>query len=471
MEKLTIPAPDEEKPELVFFETFGITLLMCTVFWWTAVPMLFLNKHKGKQPPAGVSKETFNRLRMQETAAKRAKRLNDQLHILDAQSWTRADVEAAVEHGHVDLSNLACEHVMARLKGALKEVKPWSKDDISALTTMLYKRAARRTNNTPMACLVRAWFQRDLTHKRHLGSEVAKIWSEVEKGETPSTLVAYMVKEFERTRNRPTHPRFIAWLRNCALRPGKTEWSFCVRILRQMSPAQGKDFLDMIDHHIKDLSTQHRPGTVALDEIGVILGRLVSKGQPDAWRVIQTKAQFNYNYDLRIGATFVLCRLLHSPDQLVSSGAIEGLGIAAHINALPTKTAHARWRTTCHMAFGGEHIDDKIVPPKLPKIAPLAPFKVWSGKSGEAPIYHLEDAVARQDCPTYEDKPSWYCGIPLWSGESTSVSTSLTNLHTKTRKFEWIGKEKLRKTTGLTWDSIKTKNTKNTKNPVSKTGP
>lgn len=162
------------------------------------------------------------------------------------------------------------------------------------------------------------------------------------------------------------------------------------------------------------------------------LGNLSQKGQLEEWRVDRKPlvAKQAYDASVRIGATFVLCRIVNSPDDQVARTAAVEVAKTATVGARVTdENLLLRWRQACGMAFqaSGDGAGESEWAPAL---------AVWNGEKGTLPNYTLSWARERGDCPV-DDRPAWACGLDLWQGVGQELDIALLEHFTETRYVEW----------------------------------
>ncbi len=408
-DKLHIPGPDEQEDltelDMTIFVGWAICMIICIGLF-----LFFRDRRPQPEPP-----------KPEDPVKARQAELVDRAHKqnFDKHEFSDKDAVAVFRHGPRDAAEAACKDVAPLLEsGGLSHT----------VHLELLKTVDRRAEHAPWTCLTRAFLANKISSDLDLEDELSEFWQETEAFETSPALVSSVLEEFRRSRNRPESKDFYAWLRLCGLHPDYEANKACLKILYQISPAQGEDALAAVEEHFAERDSER-----LRDDMKVLipaLGELAQKGQPDEWRV-ENKAIDDFETVFRVGATFVLCRIVHSPDDPVARQAAVEVAETATVGARASdENLLSRWRESCGLAFRageGEQADS------APALA------VWNGEEGEPPDYTLAWAQDRGDCPQSEDRPAWYCGAKLWQGGEQELDLALMHYFTETRYIEWAG--------------------------------
>lgn len=331
--------------------------------------------------------------------------------------WTSADAVAVFRHGPADGARAACRHYVDQLgAGSLDR----------QVRVELVKAIDRRASHAPWSCLLELLVEDRLAEGSAVHTEMVEFWEELARFEADPAIVADLLGEYRMRRQRPDAAAFDHWLRLCAADVDYAARPACLKTLAQVSPELGADLLDAIDQLLA------APAALTDSQLETIItatGHMARQGQPEAWRVLDTKALPGYDIDLRLGAILTLCRFVNSPDRQVARRAAEQLAEAAGIGARGAdQNLHNRWVAACRQAFRATE------PPEEPAAPALA---VWTGEEGMRPNYALGAAIERGACPSWDDRPAWYCGVALWRGDPDDFGASLLDYFIETRYMEW----------------------------------
>lgn len=336
----------------------------------------------------------------------------------------------------------------------------------------LLKVLERRANFAPWTCLMSAYLEDELSEELQIHDELAKFWRQAQTFYVSPEPVALMLRGFYLGESTPDTPEFTRWLRLCGMTPSFGARPACMQLMRRSAPSQGSDVLEMVERHLEITDAK----TLALDmpRVAKGLGNFSADGQPSTWMISETDAIENYNRDLRVGAAFMLCRIVNSPDEKAAGAAALGLAKAANMGARAADTKLARrWRETCQLAFHLEDegqdepsekeaaeekladenvvakdqniakIDDATLEQRLDKSTPTPTgthvLAVWNGEENSPPDYTLRGAIERGGCSKEAGRPAWYCGLRYWRGGTQKpFDLSLQDLFTKTSYIEWL---------------------------------
>lgn len=418
--KLVILAPGREDPNKVFLETMGMTLLICSVLAVMSLELVWLAPREEARAP--VDPEVAARSPAEQLALEF---VGKELSELTARQWALEEARAVLAHGPRPASEVACEEFIAGTDEVDAEVAEAALEALEA-----------RAEHAPRICLVRAWFAGAIADAA-LAQEVEEYWREdVEGFEEHPGQISLMVNTYRKTRRRPSTPRFHAWLRRCAMDIETPSWVPCMHMIRQLAPMQGADALLLIERHL--VSFEGPPPREDLLRATRMMGLVVKHGQPNFWKIEDHPKLINYDYDLRLGAIFNLCRFIQSPDEAVAHAAADALAEASDRSRTASDTYLPRWRETCKIAFGGKRPNLEVV--SAPEIAEnhVPQLAIWTGRDEDPPQYTLASAVRRGDCRVSPGEPVWYCGSKLWKGEETDIIDALITFYLDTRYFEWV---------------------------------
>lgn len=329
----------------------------------------------------------------------------------------------------------------------------------------LLKVVDRRAKYAPWTCLMGAYLDGEVSSELQVHAELAKFWRQAQTFQVPPEITASMLKGFYLSKTTPQNSEFSHWLRLCGMTPTFRARPACLQLMRRGASAQGNDVLEMVEKHLEvtDAPTLARE----MPKVAEGLGDFATDGQPDIWKIEKTDTIEDYNRDLRIGAAFMLCRIVNSPDEKAANAAAIALAEAANMAArVADPKMLRRWRETCQLVFNREddttdedtlerdaaqkestQKDALEVKPDLQERVESAPptptgthvLAVWTGEEDSPPDYTLRHAVERGGCAAKQGYPIWYCGLRYWQGEADeSFDLSLQNFFVKTSYIEWL---------------------------------
>jgi hypothetical protein len=360
----------------------------------------------------------------------------------EGDSQPKSPVEKAVEafrFGPRDAAEAACVELLPKL--ARGEVS-------GAVDIELLKVLDRRARYAPWTCLLGAYLKDEISPDLQIHGELGQFWQQAQSFKVPARTMASVLRDFRASGERPENPEFYRWLRLCAMHPTYGARGGCLQILHQIAPAQGVDVLSMVEKHLQETE----PETLAGDMTRVVagLGDFATDGQPMAWFVEKTDAIANYNDALRIGAAFMLCRMVNSPDAEIAGEAAMALATAATMGARAAdRKLVRRWRESCQYAFRDDSVDAAQAAEQVGEqdgeqgagrnLEAVRALAVSDGDESTPPDYTLRGAVKRGGCPAEEARPAWYCGVRMWQGEKGApFDRSLQKFFIKTSYVEWL---------------------------------
>lgn len=409
-DKLHIPGPDQEEDltelDITIVIGWAICMLICIALF------LFF---RGRRPEPEAPKPDDPVKARQLEVLDQGRRGYDELDFADEDQGA----VAVFRHGPREAAEAACADLAALLENG---------ELTHAVQLELLKTVDRRAEHAPWACLMRTFLGKKMSPDLDLFAEMAEFWKEVQSFEAPAPIVSSALEEFRQSRRRPEHEEFYHWLRVCGLNPSYGAREACLKLMYQLTPHQGEDLLAAAETHFRERQPEALQQDAAIIVDG--LSELAQNGQPEAWRVTKSRAVDNYDDAIRIGATFVLCRLVNSPDEKVARPAALQAAEVATVAARATDDHLLdRWRETCGLAFA-ESTDEGAK-------RPAAALAVWDGVEEHAPKYSLAWAEARGDCPESAGRPAWTCGLGLWQGGEQELDLALMGYFTDTRHVEW----------------------------------
>ncbi|QDG51467.1 hypothetical protein FIV42_12140 [Persicimonas caeni] len=422
-DKLHIPGPDEQdepwEMDITLVIAWGICMLICIGLF-----LLFRGRMPEPEPPKPEDPVKARQVELLD----RARFGGNDFETLE---FSDKDAVAVFRHGPREAAEAACRDLKPVLEsGGLSHT----------LHLELLKTVDRRAEHAPWTCLVRSYLAREISADLDLFGELGEFWQETRAFKTSPTIVSSVLEEFRRSRNRPEHAQFYAWLRLCGLHPLYAASPDCQKILYQISPAQGEDALGAVEKHFQEVEPEALREDMKI--IVPALGELSQKGQPKEWRVEMADGIANYEASFRIGATFVLCRIVNSPDDRVARAAAVEVAETATVGARATdENLLRRWRESCGLAFQVGQGDEDAEAGEADEAgeAEWAPaLAVWNGQKDQPPNYALAWARERGDCPD-DGRPAWACGLDLWQGAGQELDMALMNYFTETRYIEWAG--------------------------------
>jgi hypothetical protein len=433
-DKLQIPGPDEHNDfseiDTTIVLGWAVCMLICIALFF-----FFRDRRPEPEPPAPDDPIEARQLELMDRPNARAERF-------DSIEFAEKDAVAVFRHGPRKAAEAACDNLSEQLAaGTLTHT----------VHLELLKTIDRRAEHAPWTCLLESFFAKRISADLDLFGELAEFWAEMQRFEASPAIIASVLDDFrgaqkETDLQQPDHPGFYSWLRLCGIHPQYRASGACQKSLSQLSPAQGHDALAMVEKHLHERD----PKALRADMKRIIVpgvGKLAQSGQPEAWKVEKTAAIDAYDTSLRLGATFMLCRLVHSPHEDVASQAALQLAEVATVAARATdQNLLTRWRESCAIGFHhgqasdrGEADDGQLDQdnPEDPQSDEAEVLAVWNGEPGQAPDYTLAWAQQRGDCPTYDDRPAWYCGVERWQGKGEALDLEMMGFFTETRYVEW----------------------------------
>lgn len=327
----------------------------------------------------------------------------------------------------------------------------------------LLKVLERRADYAPWSCLLGAYLEDGLSSELQSFEPIADFWVQAQTFFVPPQIVASTLKRFYLSKTTPEAPEFSRWLRLCGMTPHFQARPACLQLMRRSETAQfGADVLEMVEQHLQ--ITDDDTLVSDMPTVAAGLGDFSADGQPDTWWVSDTETITDYNQALRIGAAFMLCRIVNSPDEDAAGAAALGLAKAANMGARAADSKMVRrWRETCQLVFypegaeaeaasdagaqgGAEEdaaADTRTLQERLDTSKPTPTgahfLAVWNGEEGSRPDYTLRGAIERGACPEPQGRPAWYCALTYWRGDAQkSFDLNLQSLFVKTSYIEWL---------------------------------
>ena len=265
-------------------------------------------------------------------------------------------------------------------------------------TAVLVDAIQTQSLTAPWSCLVRTLFDHGKDNTE-LQTALRAFWNEVEGFSVDPKIISSMLAEYRHTRKRPRNAAFYSWLKYCGVSLEEEIASDCHMLLRQLSPSHGSDIVETIEQLLREKPTR-KTISVAIKA----LARVAREGQPEEFRINETKALPDYDADLREGANYLLCRFINSPESSVSVEAAQQLARSTGVQTRAWDNKKVtRWRFACRLAYF----------PKdgLSKNIPL--LGVWTGDRLQAPDYSLHTLVDRKICQVNDEHPVWFCGTTI----------------------------------------------------------
>lgn len=425
---LRILAPGKEHPAQTFFQTMALTLLICAVLSVIAIELVFLPQEDPEAEAARREAEAHPVDPLLTRAQQLATQSPDAM-LRALPRWDQLTREAALAHGPRFAAELVCEDLF-----------DGDSPPPPALLTRLTEAVQRQDEGSPSICTMTRYLRGEMAGERFeaLAKASQQRWERFDRFEEPSLEVALLVNTWRSSGRTPLdRPHVARWLRRCAMHAELPSWHACVQTLAEAAPEQGEDLMMMAEAHLRELTTEPPPEDDALFEVLGLYGQLAREGSPDPWRVTQHPTLVRYDYDLRLGAVFQLCRFTMSTREPVAREAATQLAALIRTNKLIDDLKLARFRESCRIAFGGNHPDLEVV--SLPEVKEnhVPQLAVVSGSRENTPRYALQDLVARGHCAPSSELPLWYCGATLWKQEQTDISRAFLEAYVETRYMQW----------------------------------
>lgn len=352
----------------------------------------------------------------------------------------------AFRFGPREVAEKTCENVRPQLtSGALA----------AQADEELAKVVARGAQFAPWGCLMGAYINGEVSRDLQVHAELEKFWEQTQFFYAAPDIVATFLKYFYQNNTIPQPPEFTRWLRLCGMTQTFRAQPACLRVLAKLAPDQGVDVLDMVEKHLQ--MTDAKTLATDMPRVAHGMGNFSADGQPGMWHIEQSEKLPNYNADLRVGAAFMLCRVVNSPDEKAARAASLGLAKAANMGARAADSKLVRrWRETCKLAFHleedakSEETPEEVAPQdaatiqqKLDKSTPTPVgnhfLAVWNGDENSPPDYTLRGAIERGHCTKEDGLPAWHCGLKYWRGDAAkSFDLNLQSLFVKTSYIEWL---------------------------------
>ncbi len=411
-----------------------MTLLICGVLCVILMKTVFLSGPSEAQAPQGVIEEAPS-IEMQLAARAQA------LAAGDATAYDFKgrvdDLEASLRYGRRAWSEEACLALTAMHADPEADPEVVARLDAALARSLTTPRARQHA----IVCPVRGYLDGLLGDDPALRAALKGLWDEYNAFMMTPQETYWLTQTLMRTRQRPQSPQFASWLRRCGMENETPHWKHCVALIRQLTPQQGRDILDMTDLHLRESPPKSAP---ELMELADTLGHVARYGEPNVWRTDEAQRWPSHGRDMRIAALFALCRATNSPDEAMAKVAAAKLSFAIGMVSRVGATDLPRWRETCQIAFGRPRRDipegadadgvRTVVPPQGDPIRALA---VWSGVAGEAPRYDFRAVIDAGLCVLPQGRPDWACAAPLWQPKGESMFEELRDLFVETRYIAW----------------------------------
>ncbi len=300
-----------------------------------------------------------------------------------------------------------------------------------AMTQALLRAVSRRIDDAPWTCLLEMYLDDGVFEEGALVDEMALFWRDVQWVDAHGFIMAKVIADFLAAEEYPQSKNFDRWLRRCAMTMRYEAAPVCQQLAAQKKIRHGEDLLEMVIRQLDAPDVDIRDLALASQA----LAYFARYGQPREWRIEETDTLPDYDVDFRLGAVFMLCRLINSPDEEVREFAVDGLGRIAEVTGRPTSPhMQYRWRKSCRFAFG----DADDPPARLPMLGVVS-----IKEDEEQSDYGMETLVDAGYCEREEGLPIWYCGAERWTGGGEAIRRVLGNYFALTSYIEWYEIEEL----------------------------
>lgn len=305
------------------------------------------------------------------------------------------------------------------------------------VTRLLRQSVARTAEQTPWNCLLRLYLDDRLHADGALTDELADFWETAETLDDHGDIMADVIDADPQ--HWPRGERFSRWLQRCAFAVDYPPGERCRRQLNATND-EADDLLEALIAHLG--STTGSPEEVHeelhfdLKLAAQTLSTFARHGQPEGWHIVETDALPDYDVDFRLGAMFMLCRLVNAPDSDVRQAAIDGLQSVGEIAPRPANPhIQFRWMRSCAQAFGD--------PEDAHRDNPLLAVSVID--DGEKTVdYGLDLLVEEQLCEPEPGYPTWFCGAERWTGEGRPIRRVMARNFAEAGYVEWLEPEDFR---------------------------
>lgn len=444
MSKLYIPAPDEESEQRVFIESISISFAVCGVLLLVfTTQLLMFDQERQARAKALEPPKPIPQVKMVKAILKDAEQYKDPNY-----KWSFEELEAVFLFGPKNLSELGC---VALIENPTIVADAMTQEQREKLYTLLAGTIKQRHTWAPTRCILYNHGLGSLRGKPKLEEAGDLYWKALLNYDLIAEDLSADLEELRKTSRWPQSPAFYDWLRDCGMRHGLINWFDCIASLRAISPKEGSDFMDMLEHHARK-NPMIRKESIAL--YTNMLATVMEMGYPEAWPPLKSHIYPEYARDARVTAALQLCRMINSPNKDAVSYATSALSAGVGYEAKP-RTATQRWRETCRLVFlPSSKSPQDVEMGAAQDMSPTADkdmgadmgvkathtqdlLAVWSGKADELPDYTLALAIKQGYC---EDglKPRWRCVGALWTHES-DVRAVMRHYFIKTRYIEWGG--------------------------------
>lgn len=303
----------------------------------------------------------------------------------------------------------------------------------SDVSRRLLQRLVRGSGDAPWSCLSDAYWSDELAADSAVTEEVVRLWDEAGEFEEYGSIMATVVDDLLRRRSVPDEESFLEWIEGCALAMDYRAASACQAVLADR--ADGADGDDILLLTLRQLDKSE--GTKAeLKPFIDTLTHLARRGQPEPWKILETEELPDYDVDLRLGALFGLCRLMHHPDDEISIEVARSLSkVAGYSFSATMPHMNYRWRSTCRLAFGNPEDPSRRV--ELLHVA-------HDDEQGQQVLeLGLRGAVERGHCVEEEGLPRWFCGARRWTGGNRTLRNVMGDYFALTSHANWYEIENL----------------------------
>lgn len=400
--QLHVPDPDEVGPDgegpLETLALAGVLSVMFTL----GIAILSTQPSSSEAPDSTRAADSAAEHERSDSPAPPAKQLAERLAALsDRQArdiaWEDRQVDAVLSYGPRRLAEDACHAVYT----GPTDINP------AAIEPDLISLVDRRARHTPWSCLFRQYFEGRLNPNTGLHDNLDSLWrSKIRLFRRVDLPLDTVVASWHPVnRGPPDHKEVIPWLRLCALQYDYQADGVCQQVLAGIAPEQGRDLLMAAEMHLR----QTEPLNPSYDLPRIIdgLGSLANQGQPEGWRILQTESMPDYDADIRIAASFFLCRFVHSPNHGLAEQAAAELGNAAGYTVrMVNESLRRRWLRSCKLAFKTAGTQQS---PKAPAL------RVTTDNPDAPPDYTLKAVIERQQCEANGPEPPWYCAIRMYN--------------------------------------------------------
>lgn len=421
--KLEVPAPEappsRDETQISIELWIGLVLSVLVIFFgWIA----------WVQPQTEPADDPFGHIEDEDDREAQRERAQFEEMVdsgrIDRIDWSDRQEEATriFQIGPRDATEVVCRQYQQELSEGMMP-RP--------MMRALLRAVSRRADDAPWTCLVDRYLHDALPDDSALSDEVVSFWRDVEWVEHHGAIMAGVVADFHGAEQRVDTEQFRQWLRRCAIAVDYGAAEACQRLIADEAPHYGADLLETLIDHLDEDDVDERDLRLASQA----LTYFARYGQPLDWTIEETPELPDYNVDFRLGALFLLCRFINSPDEEIREYAVEGFGRVAEVAGRPTSPhMQYRWRKSCRHAFG----DAEDPPARLPMLG------VVSLDGDEETVdYGMQTLIDAGYCEAEPGVPLWYCGAQHWTGGGEAIRRVLGNYFALTSYIEWYEIEEL----------------------------